>query len=62
MNEFTIRYYMICLTNGNFFKLQADEILEKGNEIIFKMDGIKIGVFYSQNIAGWAEIFDVKEE
>ena len=57
-----IKFYMICLTNGNFFKIQADEIWEKGNEIIFKVDGIKTGVFYSQNIAGWAEIFDVEKE
>jgi len=62
MNGFTTRNYMICLTNGNFFKIKADNIWEEENKIIFKMNGIKTGVFYSQNIAGWAEIVDVEEE
>ena len=60
--KLAIKTYMIGLTNGNFFKIKADNVWEKENKIMFEMNGLKIGTFYSQNIAGWVEIFDTKEE
>ena len=55
--------YMVCLKNGNFFTIKADKIsINEDENIVFKTKGSITAMFYSKNIAGWARIFDTKEE